>query len=106
MSTKELSSGNDLKSRIAGLSAEKRALLEQKLLEKRARVPEEKEIPRRGSTDPVVPSFCQQRLWFLDQLAPGTSTYNVPNLWKIEGRLDRESLRKSFEDFIQRHEVL
>jgi hypothetical protein len=33
-------------------------------------------------------SFGQQRLWFLDQVAPGSPVYNIPLAVTIETRLD------------------
>ncbi|HSS49148.1 MAG TPA: condensation domain-containing protein, partial [Thermoanaerobaculia bacterium] len=51
-------------------------------------------------------SFAQERLWFLDQLDPGTPTYNVPLALALRGRLDLEALRWSLRRLAQRHEVL
>ena len=51
-------------------------------------------------------SFAQQRLWFLDQLAPNNPFYNVPGAIRIEGRLDLEALERSANEIIRRHEVL
>lgn len=97
---------SDLRQRIAGLSPVKRALLEQRLMKKDAAVGREPVIPRRRATDPSVLSFCQQRLWFLEQLAPHTSTYNIPDAMRIQGALDVEALRKALEVIVGRHEVL
>ena len=55
----------------------------------------------------VLPlSFAQERLWFLDQLEPGSATYNMPAALRIRGRLDVEALRRSIETIVERHEVL
>ena len=51
-------------------------------------------------------SFVQQRLWFLDQLSPGTAVYNIPFPFRISGLLDVSVLEQSFADVIARHEIL
>jgi hypothetical protein len=51
-------------------------------------------------------SFAQQRLWFLDQLAPNTSLYNIPIAVRLEGKLDLEALERSIGEIVRRHEIL
>ena len=51
-------------------------------------------------------SFSQQRLWFLDQLAPGDPTYNIPYVMTIGGQLNVEALQKALNAVVARHEVL
>ena len=51
-------------------------------------------------------SFAQQRLWFLDQLQPNSSSYNVSWSIRMTGRLDCEALERSLNEIVQRHEVL
>lgn len=51
-------------------------------------------------------SFAQQRLWFLDQLEPGSSAYNVPIGLRISGALDVEALERSLTEITNRHESL
>ena len=51
-------------------------------------------------------SFAQQRLWFLDQLAPQDPTYNCPGGVRLEGRLDVEALEGAINEIVRRHEVL
>src|SRR5437667_5200797 len=51
-------------------------------------------------------SFAQQRLWFLDQLQPNSSSYNVSWSIRMSGRLDCESLERSLNEIVRRHEVL
>ncbi|MFP2899919.1 amino acid adenylation domain-containing protein, partial [Corallococcus sp. 4LFB] len=51
-------------------------------------------------------SFAQQRLWFLDQLEPGTSTFNVPVALRVEGTLDVGALEHCFQEVVRRHESL
>jgi amino acid adenylation domain-containing protein len=64
---------------------------------------------------PIVPvardgdlpvSFAQQRLWFLDRLAPGGFAYNVPVSIRLEGPLDVAALERTFAELVRRHEVL
>jgi len=51
-------------------------------------------------------SFSQQRLWFLDQLNPGSPNYNIPSAFRVEGTLDLEILQRVVNEIIDRHEVL
>ena len=51
-------------------------------------------------------SFAQQRLWFLDQLEPGSAVYNVPGALRIKGSLDAEVLERCFNEIVRRHEAL
>ena len=51
-------------------------------------------------------SFSQQRLWFLDQLEPGSSVYNVPRAVRIRGPIDFRALELSLNEIVRRHEAL
>jgi amino acid adenylation domain-containing protein len=51
-------------------------------------------------------SFAQQRLWFLDRLEPGSSTYNVAQAFRLTGQLQRTALERSLTEIVQRHEML
>ncbi|MES1243430.1 MAG: amino acid adenylation domain-containing protein [Acidobacteriota bacterium] len=71
--------------------------------ESRTPAPPLARVPRQGD---LPLSFAQQRLWFLDQLDPGSAAYNVPGAVRLSGRLDAEALRRSFEGVVRRHEAL
>jgi amino acid adenylation domain-containing protein len=51
-------------------------------------------------------SFAQQRLWFFDQLVPGTPSYNLPSVYRLTGKLDVEALEESLSEIQRRHEAL
>jgi amino acid adenylation domain-containing protein len=51
-------------------------------------------------------SFAQERLWFLCQMEPESSFYNIPIAIRIKGRLDVEALQKSLDEIVNRHEIL
>src|SRR5262245_54683202 len=66
-------------------------------------------LPRlspRGRTDDLPLSFAQQRLWFLDQLQPGSSAYTITARRRFQGPLDIGALRDAFGDLVRRHESL
>ncbi|UXA06950.1 amino acid adenylation domain-containing protein [Mycobacterium sp. SMC-2] len=51
-------------------------------------------------------SFSQRRLWFLEQLQNGVTTYNMPTAFRISGPLDVGALRAALDDVVVRHESL
>ncbi|MET0647779.1 MAG: amino acid adenylation domain-containing protein [Pyrinomonadaceae bacterium] len=60
-------------------------------------------VPRDG----VLPlSFSQQRMWFLEQLASGTSAFHIPLGVRLKGPLNEPSLEQTFGEIIRRHENL
>ncbi len=64
-------------------------------------------LPREGDAPQAfVQSFAQQRLWFLDQLEPGSPSYNMPIALRLEGVVDTSALERAFTEVVRRHEVL
>ena len=55
---------------------------------------------------PLPLSFAQQRLWFLDQLEPGSAAYNLRVAIRLIGDLNHEALAWSLQEIVQRHEAL
>ncbi|WNZ58795.1 amino acid adenylation domain-containing protein [Myxococcus sp. MxC21-1] len=58
----------------------------------------------KGAAIPL--SFSQERLWFLDQLYPGTAAYNLPMALRLTGTLDVSAFQESLSDIVRRHPVL
>ncbi|QMS92210.1 amino acid adenylation domain-containing protein [Nostoc edaphicum CCNP1411] len=51
-------------------------------------------------------SFAQKRLWFLEQLQPGLSVYNLPSALRLKGKLNINALGQSLQSIVRRHEIL
>jgi len=51
-------------------------------------------------------SFGQQRLWYLAQLSPESSVYNLPKALRFTGPLNVPALGQSIGEIVQRHEIL
>jgi amino acid adenylation domain-containing protein/non-ribosomal peptide synthase protein (TIGR01720 family) len=69
----------------------------------------EEELPEiqraeRGKEAPL--SYSQRRLWFLDQLDPGSISYTVPNTIEFRGELDPGKLEAALSEIVSRHESL
>ena len=57
----------------------------------------------RGSDLPL--SYAQQRLWFLDQLQPGSAVYNTSAAFRLKGLLKTAALEQSLREIVRRHEI-
>ena len=90
---------DDIGQRIANLSPEERALLDQHLKKSAATISVAK-IPRRKEQTPCSLSFAQQRLWFLDQLRPNSPLYNIPKAMRMKGALNVDALRRALDAII------
>ncbi len=60
-------------------------------------------VPRDGR---LPLSFAQQRLWFLHELEPTSSFYNVPVAVRLRGRLQIEAMQRTLNEIVRRHESL
>ena len=90
----------ELRARLTERKSEILELLKDSAMPRRTplrRVPRDREL---------CLSFAQQRLWFLDQLEPGKSIYNVPGALRLKGPLDVDALQRSLEEIVRRHEAL
>jgi len=66
----------------------------------------ERSIPRRVNRVSAPLSFAQERLWFLDQMEPGSPAYNRPADFRLAGRLNAQALELSLSEIVGRHEAL
>ncbi len=62
-------------------------------------------LPVNAASQESPLSYAQQRMWFLEQLEPGTASYNVCVVEEIHGEVDLDLLARSVESLIARHPV-
>ncbi len=60
----------------------------------------------RAEAERAPTSLMQQRLWFLEQLAPGRLTYNTPSAHRLTGVFDLAAFERSFNEMLRRQAVL
>ncbi|NOK22272.1 amino acid adenylation domain-containing protein, partial [Corallococcus carmarthensis] len=63
-------------------------------------------LVRTSRDAPQALSFAQQRLWFMDQLEPGSPLYNMPVAMRLEGELNVDVLERALSEVTRRHEAL
>lgn len=59
-----------------------------------------------GLAGPVRLSYSQERMWFMQVLAPGSSAYNVPLALRLRGDVDVGAMERAFEAVVNKHEIL
>ncbi|MEU8262199.1 amino acid adenylation domain-containing protein [Micromonospora sp. NPDC048999] len=84
--------------------AARQALIAKRLRARQA-APAARISPR--PADAEVPlSYAQERVWFMDQLAPGEAAYHIPVPLRVRGPLDVDALRAALAALSARHESL
>ncbi|MBO0806799.1 MAG: amino acid adenylation domain-containing protein [Actinobacteria bacterium] len=63
-------------------------------------------IPAADRAGSLPLSYGQERLWFLSQLTPESTEYQVPVVLRLRGRLDRGAVTAAGRQVIGRHEIL
>ena len=51
-------------------------------------------------------SFTQERLWFLEQFAPGTSFNNMSGVARVPVHVEPGLFRQCLDDMVKRHDIL
>ena len=97
---------SELSRRLAGLSPEKRRLLELRLKLGRGEPADAPIVPRPRQGDTAPLTFAQERLWIADRLGEGTGLYNMPHGVRLRGPLDVDALRSALSEVVRRHEPL
>jgi len=86
------------------LSEAKRALLEQRL--RRAAARDRPGIPRRPPGEPPPLSYAQERLWFMEQFAPGNGAYGSTLQLRLGPDADLDAFAVALATVAGRHESL
>ena len=88
------------------LSADKRKYLEDRLNAPKDNIRDEIGLRKRPATDSAPLSFGQERLFFLNQLQPTSSMYNLRSGLELIGPLNRTALKNSILEIVKRNEAL
>ncbi|WCM49879.1 non-ribosomal peptide synthase/polyketide synthase [Pseudomonas sp. WJP1] len=102
----EHSTAQRIATRFAGLPAEKRREFLTKMQEQGVSFGQ---LPIPPAAEPQATfelSYAQQRQWFLWQLDPQGSAYNIPAALRLQGPLNLAALQQSFDVLLERHQSL
>ncbi len=87
------------------LDDRRRALLAM-MLERNGIASEPSSIAKRRAPNSWPVSFAQRRLWFLDQMDPHSSAYNLRAAFRFRGDLDTDALSEAVGRIWARHDAL
>lgn len=97
---------SDVRGALAGLTPEQRALLADRLRQRRLRSATDDRIPPRPDPTAHPLSPAQERLYRLSRLRPLDPVYNLHEATRLRGPLDVEALCASIVEVARRHETL
>ncbi|HST61415.1 MAG TPA: amino acid adenylation domain-containing protein, partial [Longimicrobium sp.] len=73
---------------------------------RRAELPVLPPVVPAGRTGALPLSFAQERLWFIDRLEPGSTTYNISMAYRLGNALDVPAFERALGEIVRRHEAL
>ena len=85
---------------VGQLSAKQRKALAVLLKQKGVNLFDIAPVFKRTAEEPLLLSYAQQRQWFLWQLDPDSAAYHVPGALRLNGRLDKAALQRSFDTLL------
>lgn len=88
------------------LSAREQTALQERLRLAASGVGRPGMIPRRDAGQPTPLSYAQWRLWFFDELQPGSALYNISFAARLRFALDLPLFKRALQAVVARHEVL
>ena len=94
----------DVRAQIAERKAEILAFLQRRSSTNQIAAPPIR--PRATRAEPAPLSFAQERLWFLEQLEPESTAYNICRASRLLGNLSSPLLEASLNEIVSRHETL
>ena len=99
--------GRHLDEHVAATLRERREELLRHLTLAQQRARHYEPIPAAPRSEEIPLSAAQQRLWFLESYAGGsTGAYHIPTLLCLKGLLDIDALRRSLTELARRHDIL
>jgi amino acid adenylation domain-containing protein/non-ribosomal peptide synthase protein (TIGR01720 family) len=63
-------------------------------------------LTRADRDAPLVLSYAQQRLWFIDQFDGESHQYNMPGALRLRGQIDGAAMQRALDHIVERHEIL
>ena len=97
----------DSNRQIDSLSPAKLALLAHRLKAKRVTVEQTRILPRGRESSGYTPlSFAQERIWFIDQLNPGSHGFNLYAAFRNKGMMNSEVYQQVLDEIVRSQEIL
>src|ERR1700684_2332182 len=88
------------------LTADQRARLHRLLDEKSTRAVLPRIVPSGVPRSRLPLSFAQERLWFFDQVEPGSPLYNLVGSARLAGQADPDIIARCLSEVVRRNEAL
>ncbi|MCF7515602.1 amino acid adenylation domain-containing protein, partial [Pseudoalteromonas sp. L23] len=63
-------------------------------------------IEPRDSSEPAALSYAQQRLWFIEQMQPGSAHYVMSSTLQLRGVIAADYIEQALQGIIARHDIL